>query len=140
MTRAASVTAVDAFDLPEWLGTAEVTWTAISSVHAGHRVQGRLTGYGGPTGEPPSELPSELPCDLLGADQAFPVPVLDDDWRRRTHQAWIHGQVLLVEYDGRLTLAVPGASFTADLVLEAVGRLAKAVGVPPDRFVVALRL
>jgi hypothetical protein len=136
MPRAASVTAVDAFDLPEWLGTAEVTWTAVSSVHAGHRVQGRLAGDGDPAGE----LPTELPCDLLGADQAFPVPVLDDDWRRRTHQAWTHGQVLLVEYDGRLTLAVPGTSFTADLVLEAVGRLAKAVGVPPDRFVVALRL
>ena len=123
------VRAVDPFDLPEWLGTGEVTWTALTSVHGGHRVEGRLSADGG-----------TLDCDLLGADQAFPVPVLDDDWRRQTHQAWTHGQVLLVDYDGRLTLAVPGTSFTADRALEAVGRLAKAVGAKPARFVAALRL
>ena len=32
------------------------------------------------------------------------------------------------------------ATFTADLALEAIGRLAKAVGVKPGRFVAALRL
>jgi hypothetical protein len=48
--------------------------------------------------------------------------------------------VLLVRYDGRLTLAVPGTSFTADLALEAIGRLAQSVGVAPGRFVAALRL
>jgi hypothetical protein len=48
--------------------------------------------------------------------------------------------VLLLEYDGRLTLAVPGTAFTADRVLEAIGRLAKAVGVKPGRFLAALRL
>ncbi len=120
---------VDPFDLPEWLGEGEVTWTATASVHGGHRVPGELTGDGEP-----------LACDLLGADQAFPVPVLDDDWRRQAHQAWTHGQVLLADYDGRLTLAVPGTSFTADLALEAVGRLAKSVGVKPGQFVAALRL
>jgi len=66
--------------------------------------------------------------------------VLDDGWRQRAHQAWTHGQVLLVDYDGRLTLAVPGTAFTADRALEAIGRLAKAVGVKPGRFVAALRL
>jgi hypothetical protein len=121
--------AVDPFDLPDWLGSGEVTWTARTSVHGGHRVQGELSGEGGALG-----------CDLLGADQAFPVPVLDDDWRRQSHQAWTHGQVLLMEYDGRLTLAVPGTAFTADRALEAIGRLAKAVGVKPGRFVAALRL
>lgn len=129
MTAPPQVSAVDPFDLPDWLGTGDVTWTARTSVHGGHLVQGELTGDGGALG-----------CDLLGADQAFPAPVLDDEWRRQTHQAWTFGQVLLVEYDGRLTLAVPGTSFTADLALEAVGRLAKAVGVKPGRFVAALRL
>lgn len=124
-----AVTPVDAFDLPDWLGTGEVTWTATTSVHGGHLVVGELSGADGSLG-----------CDLLGADQAFPVPVLDDDWRRQTHQAWTHGQVLLVEYDGRLTLAVPGTTFTADRALEAIGRLAKAVGVKPRDFLVALRL
>jgi hypothetical protein len=126
---APEVRAVDPFDLPDWLGNGEVTWTARTSVHGGHHVEGELSAAGGSLG-----------CDLLGADQAFPVPVLDDDWRRQTHQAWTHGQVLLVDYAGRLTLAVPGTGFTADRVLEAVGRLAKAVGVKPGRFVAALRL
>jgi hypothetical protein len=66
--------------------------------------------------------------------------VLDDGWRRQVHQAWTHGQVLLVEYDERLTLAVPGTGFTADLALEAIGRLAKAVGAKPGKFLAALRL
>lgn len=127
--RQPEVRPVDAFDLPEWLGEGDVTWTATASVHGGHQVPGELTGGG-----------ERLGCDLLGADQAFPVPVLDDEWRRQAHQAWTHGQVLLADYDGRLTLAVPGTSFTADLALEAVGRLAKAVGVKPGRFVAALRL
>ena len=52
----------------------------------------------------------------------------------------IPGQVLLVEYDDRLTLAVPGTDFTADRALEAIGRLAKAVGVKPGKFLAALRL
>ena len=132
MTAVPTVAPVDAFDLPEWLGTGDVTWTATGSVHGGHRVPGVLSGEHD-AGDP-------VPCDLLGADEAFPQPVLDDDWRRQVHQAWTHGQVLLVEYDGRLTLAVPGTTFTADRALEAIGRLAMAVGVQPGRFVAALRL
>lgn len=124
-----AVSPVDPFDLPEWLGTGDVTWTATASVHGGHLVTGELSGDGGP-----------MACDLLGADQAFPQPVLGDGWRQQAHQAWTHGQVLLVEYDGRLSLAVPGTDFTADRALEAIGRLAKAVGVKPGRFVAALRL
>jgi hypothetical protein len=122
---------VDPFELPEWLGTGEVTWTAQTSVLAGARVDGVLGA--GPGAE-------TLECDLLAADQAYPEPVLDEKWRQRAHQSWTHGQVLLVEYDGRLTLPVPGTGFTADRVLEALTRLAKAVGVKPERFVAALRL
>jgi hypothetical protein len=119
---------VDPFDLPEWLGEKEVTWVAESSLAGGPVVAGRLTG-----GDP-------LTCDLLAADRAFPRPVLDETWRPRAHQAWTHGQVLLVEYGGRLTLLVPGTTLNADRVLEALARLAKAVGVRRDRFVAALRL
>jgi hypothetical protein len=126
---AAEVTEVDAFDLPEWLGGCEVTWRAVSSVRGSHHLTGDLLGGGEP-----------LPCDLLAADLAYPQPVLDNECRRAAHQQWTHGQVLLVEYDGRLTLAVPGTEFTADRVLESLGRLAKAVGVKPARFVAALRL
>lgn len=121
---------VDPFDLPEWLGESEVTWRAGSSVRGSHRVTGTLVGKDG----------SEQACDLLAADLAYPAPVLDDLWRRAAHQQWVHGQVLLVEYDGRLTLAVPGTDFTADRVLESLGRLALAVGAKSSRFVAALRL
>lgn len=120
---------VDAFDLPEWLGESEVTWRAGSSVSGSHHVTGDLHG-----------AEDALPCDLLAADLAYPQPVLDNEHRRAAHQQWTHGQVLLVEYDGRLTLAVPGTDFTADRVLDSLGRLAKAVGVKPSRFVAALRL
>jgi hypothetical protein len=125
----ADVQPVEAFDLPEWLGTCEVTWTALSSVRGAQRVRGTL-----------SAGDRELTCDLLAADVAYPEPLLGDPWRRTAHQAWEHGQVLLLRYDGRLTLAVPGTAYSADGVLESVGRLAKAVGVAPTRFTVALRL
>ena len=129
MAAAATVRLVDPFDLPEWLGAGEVTWTAADSVRSGHLVRGELTGDH-----------ATLGCDLLAADQAYPRPVLDEAWRQQVHQAWTHGQVLVVEYDDRLTLAVPGTGFTADRVLDAVGRLAKAVGSSPDHYAVLLRI
>jgi hypothetical protein len=48
--------------------------------------------------------------------------------------------VLLVQYDGRLTLAVPGSDFDADRTLETLARFAKAVGAKAQRFTAALRL
>jgi hypothetical protein len=98
-------------------------------VRQAHRVDGELSAGS-----------HVLACDLLAADQAYPQPVLDEKWRQQAHRTWTHGQVLLIEYDGRLTLAAPGTSFTADGVLETLARLARAVGVPPERFVAAVRL
>ncbi len=86
------------------------------------------------------ERADRLACDLLAADLAYPEPALSESWRREAHQAWAHGQVLLVTYDGRLTLAVPGTAYSADGVLETIGRFAKAVGVDAGRFSVTLRL
>jgi hypothetical protein len=124
-----TVEPVDAFDLPDWLGTAEVTWSAGSTVRGAQHIDGELTSTEG-----------TLPCDLMAADVAYPQPLLADPWRRQAHQAWEHGQVLLVTYGGRLTLAVPGTAYSADGVLETIGRLAKSVGVAPGRFLVCLRL
>lgn len=121
---------LDPFDLPEWLGEEEVTWAADSGLRSGHCVPGLLTGRGH----------DPLPCDLLAVDEAYPVPVADQELRHDTHQAWRYGQVLLVEDHGRLTLAVPGTRFTADIVLDALGRLAKAVGASPDHYTVLLRI
>jgi hypothetical protein len=124
-----TVAAVDPFDLPDWLGTSEVSWVAQTSVRGASRIRGELAGPG-----------ESIGCDLMAADLAYPQPLLTDIWRRQAHQAWTFGQVLFVEYDGRLTLAVPGTAYSADGVLETVGRLAKAVGVRPEHFTVTLRL
>lgn len=121
---------LDPFDLPDWLGVADVVWTPETGLRSGSAVRGSL----GAEGHDP------LACDLLAVDQAYPVTVADDRVRHDAHQAWRHGEVLLVGAEDRLTLAVPGTGFTADRVLDAVGRLAKAVGSSPDRYAVLLRI
>ena len=124
------VTSVDAFDLPEWLGVEEVTWTACTSLGTAPRVSGALTGPSG----------ASLDCDLLASDLAYPRAVLEEKWRAAAHRAWQLGETQLLEYDGRLTLTVPGTTVGVELALAAVRRLAKAVGAPSSRFTVAIRL
>ena len=125
-----AITDVDPFDLPEWLGTEDVVWRADGGLRSGHRVLGRLTGDGH----------EDLACDLLAVDEAYPRPVTDDAGRLRVHQAWRHGQVLVVEHDARLALAAPGTTWTAERVLDALDRLARAVGARPERFAALLRI
>lgn len=128
-------TDVDPFDLPDWLGELDVTWASERGVRGGHLVTGTLrVRYGA------EQKADDLPCDLLAVDEAYPAPVADDDLRTRAHLAWRHGQVLPVERAGRLTLACPGRSFTADMVLDAVGRLARAVGAQPENWAARLRI
>jgi hypothetical protein len=121
---------VDPFDLPDTLGTGEVAWTPQTGLNCGHLVRGELRPA---AGEP-------VACDLLAVDQAYPRPVTDDHTRAAAHQAWRHGQVSLVRVDDRLTLLVPGSAFDAGLALEALARLARALGASPSCFVVHLRL
>jgi len=123
---------LDPFDLPEWLGAEPVVWTPRSGIHDRHLVVGALSAVD------PEER--SLPCALLAVDEAYPEPVADDALRHLAHQAWKYGEVLLVTLDDRMTLAVPGTSFTADLVLDALARFAKAVGARPESFSVLLRL
>jgi hypothetical protein len=126
----AAITDIDPFDLPEWLGTADVVWRAEAGLRTGHLVQGRLTADDEP----------DLACDLLAVDEAYPEPVVDDETRLRVHQAWRHGQVVVGELGSRMVLAVPGTRFDPDLVLEALGRLARAVGAHAERYAALLRL
>lgn len=121
---------VDPFDLPETLGTGEVVWAAETGLISGHRVVGALSASG----------VDPVPCDLLAVDEAYPEPVAPTAWRARAHQAWRHGEVLLGHVEGRLVLSVPGTRFDADLVLDALGRLAKAVGAHPDEWSARLRI
>ena len=120
---------VDPFDLPDWLGEGDVVWSTQSGLRSGHLVRGALHGEDG-----------EIACDLLAVDEAYPAPVVDDETRLRAHQAWRHGQIQLASSDERLVLLVPGREFTAELALDVVGRLAKAVGASPGHYAVLLRL
>lgn len=122
---------VDPFELPDWLGTGEVTWAAEGGLQGAARVPGRLRG-----GEPGQQHT----CDLLAVDLAYPVPVAPDELRVRAHQSWQHGQVLLVGQAGRLVLAVPGTGFSADTVLETLARLALAVGADTARYAARLQI
>lgn len=124
------VSVVDAFDLPEWLGVEEVTWAAVTSLGDAPLVTGTLTGSSGAT----------LECDVLASDLAHPRSVLEEKWRAAAHRAWQLGETQLLDYDGRLTLTVPGTAVGVEPALEAVRRLAKAVGASSDRFTVAIRL
>lgn len=126
MTRAGDV---DPFDLPGWLGESAVTWRPDQGIRVGHLVTGQLS-----SGE------QALPCDLLAVDEAYPAPVVDDATRLRVHQAWRHGQVVIGEHGSRMVLAVPGTRFGPELVLDALGRLARAVGARAERYAVLLRL
>ena len=121
---------VDAFDLPDWLGESAVTWEADRSLASGDRVPGRLSADGQ---EP-------VACDLLGVDDAYPRPVASDEVRVRAHQLWRHGEVLLLRDADHLVLALPGSRLDPETALEAVARLAKAVGAVPGRYAVRLRV
>lgn len=127
--RPLELTAVDPFDLPETLGTTDVVWRAEDGLE-GHLIRGRL--------EPGGD--DQVPCDLLAVDDAYPEPVVDDATRAAVHQAWRHGQVHLAARGGRLTVLVPGTAFGPELVLDAVGRFAKALGAAPSSYAVLLRL
>jgi hypothetical protein len=120
---------LDPFDLPDWVGEGPVSW-ATDHGFSGHLVAGCLRG-------PADET---LPCDLLAVDQAYPAPVLDEATRTRVHQTWQHGQVLLLTVAGRATVTAPGTSWSADSVMEALTRVARAVGADPARWSVRLGL
>jgi hypothetical protein len=126
----AAITDIDPFDLPEWLGDLDVVWRADAGLRTGHLVRGRLTADGA----------DDLVCDLLAVDEAYPEPVVDDASRLRVHQAWRHGQVVIGMLDSRMVLAVPGTRFGPELVLDALDRLARAVGAHAERYAALLRL
>jgi hypothetical protein len=109
---------VDPFDLPDWLGVEQVTWAAVTGLRSGYRVEGSLTAEG----------QDPLGCDLMAVDEAYPAPVAADALRARVHQLWRHGEVLLLADSGRILLGLPGTRVDAECALEAVGRLARAVG------------
>jgi len=121
----------DPFDLPEWLATGDVVWRADDSVVGGGRVGGTLTGQ---------EPEQRLVLDLLAVDAAVPGPVCEEVHRTEAHHAWQRGESLLLDVDGRVTIAVPGYAFDADLATEALRRFTRAIGAKAGSYAVQIRL
>ncbi len=122
------VVAVDAFDLPDWLGERPVVWTTETTI-GNPQVPGALL-----SGD------DSLSCDLLACDRAHPAPVIPEAWRREAHSAWAMGQVLILSLDDRLTLVTPGVTVSVDAALESLRRLARAVGARPSSYSALVRL
>ncbi len=125
-----NISIVDAFDLPDWLGTESVVWQATSSLLEGGHVPGELTSG--------ADLSHQF--DLLAVDAAYPQPVCPERERVAAHRAWHYGEVILVRVDSRLAAAVPGSRFDANVMCETLRRVAKSVGAPPSNFTVSVTL
>lgn len=125
---------VDPFELPEWLGTDEVLWRACDGASSAHHLTvGELVRPGGQV----------VGCDLAAIDEAYPAPVAPEAVRQRVHLAWRSGEVALLaapDGSGRLTLGVTGCTLDAAVTMEAIARLARAVGTSPARWSVQWRL
>jgi hypothetical protein len=124
------VSLVDAFDLPDWLGTEPVTWSATGNLEDSALVGGCLTGTAG----------HHQVLDLLAVDAAYPTRVCPEAERTAAHQAWHYGEVVLISVDGRLAAGVPGTRFDPDLVCETLRRVAKSVAAPSGNYTVAITL
>ncbi|MBA2640424.1 MAG: hypothetical protein H0U77_10695 [Nocardioidaceae bacterium] len=126
----------DPFDLPDWIGAHDTTWTALGAVGE-RQVHGLLSADSIDGADP---LHDAVSLSVLSADVAYPEPVLSESLRRSAHQSWVHGEVLLVCHNGRFVLTVPGTGLGADLLCETIRRFARSVGAPTERLTVALRL
>lgn len=119
----------DPFDLPDWLGEDDLTWS-LDGPLAAAQVRGTLHGAAG----------RRLTLDILCADVAYPAPLICELLRRECHLSWHHGEVQLIE-NGRLHgLAVPVSSLDADRACEALRRFARAVAVDTVRVRVLITL
>lgn len=119
---------VDAFDLPDWLGTESVVWRASSALQDSAQVAGMIEAADG----------RAQVLDLLAVDAAYPAPVCPEKERSAVHQAWQFGEVMLMEVDGRLTAGAPGTRFDADRACEVVRRVARSVGAASGNVSVAI--
>lgn len=119
----------DPFDLPDWLGTDHVTWHGAGLLSDEPVVTGCLDSQG-----------RTQPLDLLAVDAAYPRALCPAQQRHDAHQAWHFGEVLLLGADDRVAAAVPAVRVDANLVVDTIRRVAKAIGAPSDNFTVMLRL
>lgn len=132
MTTGSAPSVVDFFDLPDWIGATPCTWT--TSVSLGEAwVHGQLVGSSDPAVD-------RLGLAVQAVDVAYPAAVVTESVRHDAHQAWVHGQVLLLDTDNGFTVGVPGTGLGVELLCEAIRRFARGVGAATDTFTVAVRL
>jgi len=129
MTEAATWQRADPFELPEWLGEEDLTWSLDGPLTAA-QVRGTLRG----TGE------HQLALDLVCADVAYPAPVVGELIRRSCHLSWHHGQVQVLANAGSHGLGVPASCLDADKACEALRRFAHAIAVDVERVRVLIAL
>lgn len=137
-------TDLDPFDLPEWLGVEEVVWVAGRPPRRGedHRLGGELR-RAADAGAGATAPCGGLACEVLAIDEAYPQPVMDDDHRVRAHQAWRHGSIVVLrapDRDETVVVAVPGRRVDPLTAVDALTRLARAVGADPVRWSAQWRL
>lgn len=108
----------DPFDLPDWLGADDLTWSLDGPLTAA-QVRGTLHGAAG----------HRLPLNILCADVAYPAPVVSELVRRECHLSWHHGEVQLLENGQAHALAVPVSGLDADRACDALRRFARAIAV-----------
>ena len=122
-----TITLVDAFDLPDWLGTEPVVvacrW---QPRRCGRSSAACLHGHGG----------HRQPLDLLAVDAAYPRVVCPDAERSAAHQAWQFGEVVLLVGRRAGGRSGAGTRFDANLACETLRRVARAVGAPTGNFTV----
>ena len=129
MSEAATWQRSDPFELPEWLGEEDLTWSLDGPLTAA-QVRGTLHG----TDE------HQLGLDLVCVDVAYPAPVVGELIRRECHLSWHHGQVLVLANAGAHGLGVPTSSLDADTACEALRRFAHAIAVDVARVRVLITL
>ncbi len=112
----------DPFDLPDWLGWHDLTWSLDGPLTAS-QVNGTLH----------AGTDHRLPLDIVCADVAYPAPVVPELVRRECHLSWHHGEVRLLNNGATHALAVPASSVDADTACEALRRFARAIAVETNR-------
>jgi len=129
MSEAAVWQRSDPFELPEWLGEQDLTWSLDGPLTSA-QVRGTLHGSG----------EQELGLDLVCVDVAYPAPVVPELIRRECHLSWHHGQVQVLANAASHGLGVPASSVDADTACEALRRFARAIAVDVNRVRVLITL
>ena len=129
MAEAVTWQRADPFELPDWVGQEDLTWSLDGPLSAA-QVRGTVHGA----------EEHQIGLDIVCADVAYPAPVVPELMRRECHLSWHHGQVLVLANAVSHALGVPVSALDADTACEALRRFAAAIAVDLERVRVLIRL